>query len=243
MFAIVSDIHSNLEALSAVLADIKSQGIDEIICLGDIVGYGPNPVECLALAREFDLNILGNHDQAVLDGPSEFFTERAANAVYWTANRLSDEDMEFISSFREMVSSKKMTYVHGSPRNPTSEYIMPTDPVYSQDKMENIFSLLEHACFVGHTHFAGLFLKSSMSFYKAVGLGNSASLVPKEKLIVNVGSVGQPRDGDPSACYVVVDNKNIKWRRVPYDFKATMQKIYDIPHLDNSLAIRLEQGR
>lgn len=243
MFAILSDIHGNYEALQAVLRDIKSAGIEEIVCLGDIVGYGPNPAECVRAARDFDLVVMGNHDYAALNGPSEFFTERAANAVYWTANHLDDEDMDFISGFEEQFSAKRFLYVHGSPRNPISEYLMPNDPVHAPEKMQESFDLIDGVCFVGHTHYAGLFLESTMSFYKAADIDNSVALDPSDKAIVNVGSVGQPRDGNPKACYAIYDQSNLWWRRVAYDYKATMEKIYSIPHLDNTLGARLEQGR
>jgi diadenosine tetraphosphatase ApaH/serine/threonine PP2A family protein phosphatase len=133
-----------------------------------------------------------------------------------------------------------LLFVHGSARNPLNEYVFPED-VYNERKMEKIFSLIEHVCFQGHTHVPGIFTES-LNFYTPEELGLQYTL-PAEKAMINVGSVGQPRDGDPRACYVVLEDGVVKFRRVDYDFEKTIKKIYDTPDLDNFLGDRLRLGR
>jgi diadenosine tetraphosphatase ApaH/serine/threonine PP2A family protein phosphatase len=130
--------------------------------------------------------------------------------------------------------------VHGSARNPLNEYVFPED-IYNQRKMEKIFSLIEHHCFQGHTHVPGIFTQS-MNFISPEEV-NYTYRLGDEKTMVNVGSVGQPRDGDPRSCYVVLEDKSLNFRRVPYDFEQTIKKIYDTPELDNFLGDRLREGR
>jgi diadenosine tetraphosphatase ApaH/serine/threonine PP2A family protein phosphatase len=130
--------------------------------------------------------------------------------------------------------------VHGSARNPLNEYVFPED-IYNQRKMEKIFSLIEHHCFQGHTHVPGIFTQS-MNFISPEEVNYTYRLTD-EKTMVNVGSVGQPRDGDPRSCYVVLEDGVITFRRITYDLEKTIQKIYDTPELDNFLGDRLREGR
>lgn len=247
MRAIISDIHGNLEALEAVLADIRSQGITEIYCLGDIIGYGPNPRECIDLVIEnCQATILGNHDQAALFDP-EGFNAGAERAIFWTRSMLESGDpqgnerrWEFLGELPRLIREPPFLFVHGSARNPLNEYVFPED-VYNQRKMERIFGLVENYCFQGHTHIPGAFtedynfLSPDELDYKIV-LGGS-------KILVNVGSVGQPRDGDNRASYVVLDDRTVNFKRIDYDFEKTISKIYPIPDLDNFLGDRLRDGR
>ena len=131
-------------------------------------------------------------------------------------------------------------FVHGSPRNPLNEYVFPED-IYNQKKMEKLFSLVEHHCFQGHTHVPGVFTQN-LNFFSPEEIGYQYSL-SDEKAMMNVGSVGQPRDGDPRACYVIIDNDLVRYRRVEYPVEKTRQKIYDTPELDNFLGDRLLDGR
>ena len=131
-------------------------------------------------------------------------------------------------------------FVHGSPRNPLNEYIFPED-IYNQRKMERLFALVDKYCFVGHTHVPGIFTEH-LSFLEPEEVNYQYTL-GEEKVIVNVGSVGQPRDGDPRACYVVLNGNKLIYRRVAYDFEPTIRKIYEIPELDNFLGDRLREGR
>ncbi len=247
--AIVSDIHGNLEALEAVLADIASQKIETIYCLGDIIGYGPNPRDCVDRAMEFDLNVLGNHDQGALFDP-EGFSSGAERAIFWTRRQLESPDdpaelrrkrWMFLCELPRQHREDNILFVHGSARNPLNEYVFPED-VYNQRKLARIFNLIPGTCFQGHTHVPGVFTEDCR-FLSPQELGGSYKLNGK-KTMINVGSVGQPRDGNPNASYVVLeDNAKVHFCRVPYDRETTAQKIYDTPDLDNFLGDRLGEGR
>lgn len=247
--ALISDIHGNLEALQAVLADIAQESVDEILCLGDVVGYGPNPCECLDLVmRKAKLTIMGNHDQAALFDP-EGFNPVALRAIYWTRDRLDsgspsvvNRRWDYLSELPKLSHQDKFMFVHGSPKDPTNEYVFP-ETIYDKNKMEGFFQRVQQYCFQGHTHMPGVFTPD-LEFIKPSQCNNVFTL-GKEKLMVNVGSVGQPRDEDNRACYVIIDHdaKKINFRRVEYNFDDTIQKIYGIAELDNMLGDRLRTGR
>ena len=247
MRAIISDIHGNLEALEAVLADIQQQNVADVYCLGDILGYGPNPRECLDLVmKHCAATILGNHDQAALFDP-EGFNAGAERAIFWTRNVLETGDAkgnerrwEFLGELPRVRREDNILFVHGSARNPLNEYVFPED-IYNQRKMERIFALVDKYCFQGHTHIPGVFLES-LSFLSPEEIDLRYEL-SGEKAVLNVGSVGQPRDGDPRACYVLLDGQTVRYRRVPYDLEKTIAKIYKVPELDNFLGDRLREGR
>lgn len=249
--AVISDIHGNLEALQAVLQDIDSQNIDEIVCLGDIIGYGPNPCECLDLVMQrAQRTILGNHDQAALFDP-EGFNPVALRAVYWTRDRLDrgpggpsqiNRRWDFLGELPRSYSDGEFLFVHGSPRDPTNEYVFP-EFIFDTRKMEILFSRITRYCFMGHTHLPGVFTTTcefitpdECDYQYALG---------DEKVMVNVGSVGQPRDDDNRSCYVIIDSeaKTVQFRRVVYDFNITAEKIYAEPDLDNMLGDRIKHGR
>jgi predicted phosphodiesterase len=247
--AIVSDIHGNLEALEAVVEDIKTQNVDEVFCLGDVIGYGPNPCECIDRVMEFDLTILGNHDQGALFDP-EGFSSGAERAIFWTRQQLESPDngadasrlrWDFLCELPRSHRQDRALFVHGSARNPLNEYVFPED-IYNQRKIERIFSLIERFCFQGHTHVPGVFLDSGR-FLTPSDVDFHYEFPVEGKMMVNVGSVGQPRDGDPRPCYVVFDETSVAFRRVEYSPDATAEKIYEIPQLDNFLGDRLREGR
>lgn len=251
MKAIISDIHGNLEALKAVLADIEHLGIKEIICLGDVIGYGPEPRECLDIVKDIaKFTILGNHEEAVIQGIPPSFTPRARKALEWTqAVLLGDakEPQEVRDARRKVMEGFKIQcrvdgvqYVHGSPRDPTREYVMPRDAA-DKKKMSEIFAKLEDYCFCGHTHTPGIFTPAG--FTHPSDMFDLYMLGSDEKVLINVGSVGQPRDGDPRACFITFDGDTVVWRRVKYDIESTCQKIYAIPELDDFLGDRLREGR
>jgi predicted phosphodiesterase len=249
--ALISDIHGNLEALDAVLADIASVGASEIYCLGDIIGYGPNPCECLDLVMSrCKVTILGNHDQAALFDP-DGFNPMALNAIYWTRDRLDNgpgspaqinKRWDFLGELPRQVTQDDWKYVHGSPRDPTNEYVFP-EYIFDQRKMEILFGKVSKYCFQGHTHLPGVF-STDCEFLAQENMEGPIRL-GEDKLMINVGSVGQPRDGDRRSCYVVVDTDamTVEFRRVEYDFEKTIQKIYDIDDLDNGLGDRLRIGQ
>jgi predicted phosphodiesterase len=246
--AIISDIHSNLEALQAVLADIKAQGIEQIFCLGDVVGYGPNPRECVDLVMSSKLVLLGNHDQGAMFDP-EGFNPSAERAIFWTRQQLEQADggrqqkerrWEFLAERPRQHREDSFLFVHGSARNPLNEYVFPED-IYNQRKMERIFALVEKYCFQGHTHVPGIFTEN-LQFHSPEDIDYEYKLDGR-KTLCNVGAVGQPRDGDWRACYVLLDDETIRFRRVEYDVESTIKKIYAVPDLENFLGDRLREGR
>lgn len=243
--AIISDIHGNLEALEAVLADIKTCGISNIYCLGDIVGYGPNPRECIDRCREFQMCLLGNHDNGALFDP-DGFSRGAEQAIFWTRRELENtavvgcrERWNFLARLPRTHREGDFMFVHGSARSPLDEYVFPED-VYNQRKMERIFGFVQKYSFQGHTHVPGVFTEN-LRFHSPSEISNRYSL-GDQKAMVNVGSVGQPRDNDPRSCYVILDGLNIEFRRVEYPFDTTRHKILEIAELDDFLGERLAIG-
>lgn len=249
--AIISDIHSNLEAFQAVLADVDSQGIEEIYCLGDLVGYGPNPLECIdlmmSLGDRVKTCLLGNHDQATIFDP-EGFNSVAEQAIFWTRGMLegargenAQNRLMFLCEIPRSFRDDKFMYVHGSPRNPLNEYVF-FDDIYEEGKMEKLFSVVPQYCFQGHTHVPGVF-SEDLRYHAFQELENGLFELGSQKLMINVGSVGQPRDRDPRACYVVAYDDRIEYRRIPYNVDAVYKKILAIPELDNFLGDRLRLGK
>lgn len=258
MFAVISDIHSNLEALMTVLGDIEKRRISTIYCLGDVVGYGPNPKECLDLIIErTKWCVLGNHDYAIFYEPTNF-NYGAEQASFWTRFMLEDEQASTSRNRRwaflgELPIRRTLKtqlgdntaiieFIHASPRRPINEYIFPDDVYTNPQKMKLLFERIRHICFVGHTHLPGVFLNDP-DFYLPDELGNIYPIVENEKAIINIGSVGQPRDKDNRASYVYVDEEGVHFVRLEYDIEATANKIRAIDKLDNFQADRLKEGR
>jgi diadenosine tetraphosphatase ApaH/serine/threonine PP2A family protein phosphatase len=245
--AIISDIHGNLEALEAVLDDIYAKNITDIICLGDIIGYGPNPLECVDLSYNFNKVILGNHEEAILFG-AVGFNPKAKLAIDWTRDQLNrqidDKDMmrkrwNFLGEMQTSIDEGDLLWVHGSPREPTREYLFQTD-VRDDVKMRKNFEHVKRISFCGHTHSPGIFTPSG---FKSPSDVFNVYLIGEEKAIINIGSVGQPRDGDVRACYVTFDGKSIVFRRVDYDVDKTVEKILAVKELPPYLGMRLKEGR
>ena len=248
MKAIISDIHANLEALQAVWADLTRQGVTEIYCLGDVVGYGPNPRECLEMVMKCKVCLMGNHDQAALFDPTDF-NPVAERAILWTRAQLespvpnrqaADRRWEFLAERPRLHREDDYLYVHGSASNPLNEYVFPED-IYKPQKMDRLFAAVKRYCFQGHTHVPGIFTHA-LEFYSPEDVGSVYPL-DGQKMLCNVGSVGQPRDGDPRACYVLLDGESIKYQRVEYDVETTIKKIYAVPELNKTLGDRLRHGR
>lgn len=256
--AVISDIHGNAEALRAVLADIESKGIDRIINLGDVVGYGPDPLEVVDMvAQRCAWTLMGNHDFGVLYEPTNF-NPAAESSAYWTRAQFDNEQDEalrakrydFLGRLRVRVveplpeSETSVLAVHASPRRPINEYIFPDDATDAPDKLEAIFDRVERIAMVGHTHVPGVFTDEP-DFYPPAEIGDSGSykFMDGEKIIINVGSVGQPRDNDPRASYAVLHADRVEFHRVEYDFKTTADKIKAIPELHDWLGERLYEGR
>jgi predicted phosphodiesterase len=244
--AIISDIHGNIEALTAVLDDIRMQDVSKICCLGDVIGYGPNPRECIDACRNFEFTLLGNHDNGALFDP-DGFSSGAEKAIFWTRRQLEDktipgaeERWEFLAQLPRTVRDREFMFVHGSPRSPLNEYVFPED-IYNQRKIERIFGFIQRYCFQGHTHVPGVFTENCR-FYSPGEISNRYTL-GEQKLMINVGSVGQPRDCDPRSSYVILSENEIEFRRVNYDPRPTREKILNEPDLDNFLGERLLEGR
>lgn len=241
--AILSDIHSNLVAFQAVLADIDSSGnVDTIWCLGDIVGYGPSPTECIRLLRErAEVCVAGNHDWAAIEKVNiDDFNSDAAAACLWTGQQLSPEDVDYLASLPTVLIEGDFTLVHGSPRGPIWEYLLST---YSAQASFSHFDT--QFCLVGHSHVALVFRAISPDgecvFEELVP--DSPLHMSDARLIVNPGSVGQPRDGDPRASYAVYDSESriVTQHRIPYDIEATQREMLE-QGLPIRLATRLSYG-
>jgi predicted phosphodiesterase len=252
MIAILSDIHGNLEALQAVLADIAQHDVEAIYCLGDVVGYGPDPVACVDLATRFRLSILGNHDQGALFDP-DGFSPIAERAIFWTRGQLEESDprearerrWEFLAECPRLHREGELLFVHGSARNPLNEYVFPED-VCNERKMQQVFTRVERYCFQGHTHVPGVFTEQpdgERHRFTSPEEADHSHALDGHKTLINVGSVGQPRDGNWRACYVLLDGGRVVFRRVEYDVERTVHKIHAVPELDGFLAERLRQGR
>jgi len=253
--AVISDIHGNAVALRAVLQDIESTPAERIICLGDIIGYGPEPLASVDLVAErCEWSLLGNHDFAVLYEPTNF-NPGAESAAYWTRDQFEAEPddakrrerYEFLGRLRvrvgEDVAGAPLLAGHGSPRRPINEYIFPDDAINAFEKMRQIFERVERFAIVGHTHVPGVFTDEP-DFYPPDELGSfTYAFTEDEKAIINVGSVGQPRDQDPRASYILLHDDRVEFRRVEYDVEATAKLIYEIPKLNDWLGDRLREGR
>jgi diadenosine tetraphosphatase ApaH/serine/threonine PP2A family protein phosphatase len=241
MKAIISDVHGNLEALEAVVDDMNDFDVEDLYCLGDTVGYGPNPGECLDILMNCKVHLLGNHEEAMREKPTDF-TAEAARVAEWTLHQLRDhcEDpaewqdrLRFLRKLPRTHKEGENLYVHGSPRDPTREYVYPHDLKQDSGKIWDIFRQVGRCCFMGHTHIPGIFTES-FKFHPPEEIDYHYALVPG-KLLCNVGSVGQPRDGDWRACYVLFDDKTIHFRRVEYDMETTVGKMKQVPELKNFL--------
>jgi predicted phosphodiesterase len=241
-YAILADVHGNLEALEAVLEDIKARGgVDETWCLGDIVGYGPDPHLCLKLARRSKfVCVAGNHDWgAVGKVDISDFNPEAAEACRWTGRQLSEEERDFIASLPLSLEKGDFTLVHGSPRQPIWEYLL--SPGIARVNMKHFTTPY---CLIGHSHIPLYFeLYEDESCYLK-NLPEGAPLrLGKNRLIVNPGGVGQPRDSDPRASYLIYDEgkAEIYHYRVEYDIAVTQRKMLK-KGLPPRLAARLSYG-
>jgi diadenosine tetraphosphatase ApaH/serine/threonine PP2A family protein phosphatase len=263
MLAIISDVHGNLEALRAVLDDIDRRRVSRVLCLGDLVGFGPDPVACVDIVRErCEVVLLGDFDQRLF-ADSEGFNHAAEMANTWTRRQLDSSDPDAAGRLRwlgqrpQTHREGRYLFVHGSPRYPLDDFLFPED-LYNPRKMEREFNLIDHVCFCGHTHIPGVFYdqvtdldEKTSTLIPAVGepawhfaapAGAHTFPITDHKCIINVGSVGQPRDADWRACYVLFNGDRVMYRRVEYDVEATIRKIHAIPEIDNFLGDRLREG-
>lgn len=238
-YAIISDVHSNLEALEAVLEALESESIDVYLSTGDIVGYGADPEECVERIRALDPHIVaGNHDWAVAGILSlDFFNSYAREAIEWTRTRLPREDMEWLRSLQLVKKVGKMTLVHATLHSPENfDYLLT-----AYDAHLSLEVLETPVCFVGHSHVPVTFAQNgSVTF----SFASEIDLNGVHRAIVNAGSVGQPRDGNPHASFGIYDTEKnvVHVRRVPYDVAGTTRKIL-AAGLPSVLAERLWVGK
>jgi predicted phosphodiesterase len=216
--AVISDIHGNLVAFEAVLNHIRAQGVDEIVCLGDICGYGPQPIECIEKVRSVAAwCLLGNHDEALFKEPIDFGAN-AKKSIEWQRTILepgpnssaADRDRwEWLRSLKPLHTEKDVIFVHASARDPIYEYVLREDfhdeGLGPSVRAKDIFAAMEWLCFCGHSHRPGV-VAEDYKWWRPSELENGSAIIKRGfKTIVNVGSVGQPRDGIPDACYVIFD--------------------------------------
>ncbi len=223
-YAIFSDIHSNLEAFEVVISALRKESIDRYFCAGDIVGYAANPLECIQKLKTIaSVTVAGNHDWASVNlFPVEYFNLAARQAIVWTTLVLKNEDKEFLSSLKPVYHNEDLTLVHGTLNEPeTFNYLVDLLAI------ESTFSVLKNnICFVGHSHIPAIFSqdpKGNIFLSKE----KKIQISPANKFIVNVGSIGQPRDGNPEAAYCIYDTKT-KWveiKRVAYNTGLARKKI------------------
>jgi predicted phosphodiesterase len=237
-FAVLGDIHGNLEALNAVLEDARANEVQSYVSTGDIVGYNANPSECLALIRQLNtVSVCGNHDHYCSHSISlSDFHPLAANVMDWTRAHLADADIAYLKSLRLVRLVSGFALVH-------STLDMPDKWGYVFDELEaesNFNYQSTTVCFYGHTHHPAVFEKSGGVRRLEPGV---TKIMLGKKYFINSGSVGQPRDGDPRASYVIydVEARQVTFRRVDYDFTLTQQKILDAG-LPERLAQRLALG-
>jgi diadenosine tetraphosphatase ApaH/serine/threonine PP2A family protein phosphatase len=240
--AILADIHANLAALEAVFRDIDTHGgADELWCLGDIVGYGPDPTECIALLKKYNpVCVAGNHDRGAAGKLDlSHFNPAAALACQWTQRTLNPVDIRYLEELPVTLKRGDFTLVHGSPTEPLLEYIM---SISIADKNFDYFET--KYCLVGHSHLPVAYKKEAASS-SAIALKPTIGLVMTgHRMIINPGAVGQPRDGDPRASYGIYDSEGQMFHlhRVEYNIRETQDKMMRAG-LPITLVTRLEQGK
>ncbi|MDQ3867086.1 MAG: metallophosphatase family protein [Actinomycetota bacterium] len=237
----ITDVHGNLHALEAVLAAVDGEAPDEVWCLGDLVGYGPHPNACCRLVAErADVCLVGNHDLAVL-GRLDLreFSHDAAESARWTAAALEDEPRRFLESLAPSAVREGVGLYHASPRDPVWEYVLSAEVAAA-----SLVTAPEPLVLVGHSHVALRFALTRGTFEGGLALdGTVLDLGAAERWLVNPGSVGQPRDGDPRAAFLVLDldARRAAFHRVEYPVERTQAEIRD-RGLPKTLAERLEHG-
>ena len=263
--AIISDLHGNIPALEVALADCRARRVERTVCLGDVVGYGAKPRQALALVMERcymttadrvltiedGICLQGNHEEALL-GSAADFNARARRAIEWTREELSrgeDEERDrqywnYVGGLLPRYTDGVAMFAHGSPRDPVREYMLPSD-VNDPEKMRANFECMEAPiCFVGHSHVPAIYYEDNR-FFQPKGTQGPFDLgdLDEARAIVNVGSVGQPRDGDPRLCYALFDGQYLTFVRLEYDIASAQADIRAVSDLPDELADRLAVGR
>jgi predicted phosphodiesterase len=252
LIAVISDIHANLEAFLAVYDHLRQRQVKRIFFLGDLIGYGPDPGRVIDFLKHFEFCLLGNHDLATLKGAPSYFNKSAQRAVAWTRSQVSPEELKrkwlhkkeyirrleawkFLLSLRPARRLGELYFVHDTPAAPGS-----CGYVRKMEDAQKAFAAdpAVKAFFIGHSHVARVFTEKGMEKPEP----GRKYLFKDGRSIVNVGSVGQPRDRDPRASYVILDEEGYRFFRVEYDYQTTARKIRAIKELDDILADRLAKG-
>lgn len=237
---VISDIHANLVALETVLEHAGQ--VDAVWCLGDMVGYGPHPNECIQRLQQLPnlICLLGNHDAAALDQLDlDTFNHEARLSVEWMQSILTPQSLEFLSQCPPQLTNGQVTLVHGSPRHPTYEYLLDT-----RSATENFHYFDTNFCFVGHTHLPVMFQIGDGDYMAGLSIPPVNFVIDLQpRTIINPGSVGQPRDRDPRAAYAIFDTEHHTWHyhRVAYDIPAVQQEMQSLG-LPERHILRLEGG-
>lgn len=241
LIALISDVHANLEALNAVFSHLEEQKIDTVHFLGDAVGYGCDPNACVGLIeKNCDIKIIGNHDFGALGLESaENFNELAKTSLEWTTAEITKHSLATLADFKMEAQIDKIHLVHASPKNPEGwEYILGVEQAKEQFSGGDAW-----VTFLGHTHIPAFFSvdKSGTVSQKTL---MEAELDENKRYIINVGSIGQPRDRDPRCCYVTFDTNagQLKYHRVEYDISSTQRRM-DALGFPKMLSERLALGR
>ena len=239
-YGIFSDVHSNLEALEAVLQALSAERVDRLLCAGDLVGYGADPVACLERMRGAGVQaVAGNHEWGALGKlPLDWFNEHAQRALEWTAGKLGPQERAYLSELPLTWKDAEVTLAHGSFHEPEKfHYVF--EPGSAQECLTRLETPLG---FIGHTHVPGFFVEEEPGQVR-FSRSDWRELQPGRKLLVNVGSVGQPRDGDPRAAFCVYDTeqRRVEVKRVPYPVERAQRKIREAG-LPGFLAERIAFG-
>lgn len=239
--AILGDIHANLQALEAVLADARECGCMEFHVLGDVVGYNANPVECLRIVRDLHgACVLGNHDQAAsCEMPLTELSANAAASIVWTRAQLNAGEKAWLGALRPQRQIRNTTLAHATLDSPLSWGYVRT----AADAEMSLACQRTPVCFIGHTHVVKVFEKGVGEILLFENEEEGVQLSPQRKLLINAGSIGQPRDGDPRAAYMIHDEESggLWIRRIPYDVEAAAAAIR-AAGLPEKLAARLSKG-
>jgi len=238
--AVISDIHSNLPALDAVLRDIQAEAPDEIWCLGDVVGYGPHPAECIARTSGVAaLSLCGNHDLAVVGviDVNEFAGDAGA-AARWTRTVLGEEELAWLRGLQPTAVREGVQLFHGSPRDPVWEYVLS-----EQVALLSIVETVAPVILVGHSHVALAVGWDGETLTGGLAPADTQLELGRARWLLNPGSVGQPRDGDPRAAWLLIDQAagRVTFRRVAYPIAETQAAMRE-RGLPEALAARLEHG-
>jgi len=256
MHAVLADIHANLEALSAVLADIRARGIERIICLGDVLGFGPDPVACVELAMEFDVVTRGCHDHRIFANFRSFNQTVATGCAHdlkqlkagWSGRKR----IKFLKQLPLAYEEDGVTYAHSFPVQEDWAWFVPigADPSLSDAETINnqtwrrqgeLVRAAGGPTLIGHAHAPGTYGLNGL-YRSASAQDHRVQIQRGEPMVVDVGAVGWPRDKDPRACYATVDGDTLEWHRVEYDHKATTAKLLELPMPPSAAEFRLEAG-